>query len=156
MAGAAAAAPAATAASEPAWEAILPVARDLRADGEAATASRKPLLLFFNLSGCPYCRLALREAIVPMFRNAQWRDRIEFRQITIDDGGTLIDFDGQRINNREFARLRKGSFTPTVMLVDGSGQRLGDAIVGIANADFYGVYVEELASKAVAEMRTRR
>ncbi len=144
------------AASSVEWERILPVARNLKRDGDAATAAKKPILIFFNLTSCPYCRAALREAIVPMFRSAEWRDAMEFRQVTIDDRGSLVDFDGQTVGNHEFATRRKGRFTPTVMLVDGRGQLLGDPIMGIANVDFYGGYVEALARRAVEEVRTRR
>ena len=76
------------------WEKILPVAQNLKTDGIAATAARKPILLFFNLTGCHYCRGALREVIVPMFRNADWRAALEFRQITVVVGKSLVDFDG--------------------------------------------------------------
>lgn len=138
------------------WERILPVARNLKLDGDAATAAKKPILILFNLTACPYCRAALREAIVPMFRNAGWHAAMEFRQVTIDDGQSLVDFDGKTISNSEFATRRKGRFTPTVMLVDGRGQLLGDPIVGIANVDFYGGYVEALATRAIEEMRTRQ
>jgi len=137
------------------WERILPVAVDLRADGTAATAARKPILIFFNLSNCPYCRGALREVLVPMFRSAEWRNAIEFRQVTIDDGQTLTGFDGQRIGTREFAQQRKGTFTPTVMMVDGNGQLLGEPIVGVANFDFYAAYVEGLAKTAVDTLKAR-
>lgn len=138
------------------WEKILPVAQNLKADGDAATAAKKPILLFFNLTGCHYCRGALREVIVPMFRNADWKAALEFRQITIDDGKSLIDFDGKSIENIAFANKRKGTFTPTVMVVDGNGQLLGDPIVGLVNFDFYGGYVDALANKAIAEMKARK
>jgi thioredoxin-related protein len=138
------------------WEKILPVAQNLKVDGEAATASKKPILLFFNLTGCHYCRGALREVIVPMFRNADWRSALEFRQITVDDGKSLIDFDGKTIENIAFAQKRKGTFTPTVMVVDGNGQMLGEPIVGIANFDFYGAYVDGLVKKAIDEMKARK
>lgn len=138
------------------WERILPVAQNLKADGDAATAAKKPILLFFNLTGCHYCRGALREVIVPMFRNAGWRAALEFRQITVDDGKSLIDFDGKTVENIAFAQKRKGTFTPTVMVVDGNGQLLGDPLVGIANFDFYGAYVDGLVNKAIAEMKARK
>lgn len=137
------------------WERVLPVARNLKLDGDAAAVAKKPILVFFNLTACPYCRAALREAIVPMFRNGGWRSAMEFRQVTIDDGQSLIDFDGSTISNHDFAKKRKGTFTPTVMLLDGRGQLLGDPIIGIANVDFYSGYVEALATKAIEEMRTR-
>ena len=138
------------------WERILPVAQNFKTDGEAAAASHKPILIFFNLTGCHYCRGALREVIVPMFRNAQWRAAMEFRQVTVDDGKSLVDFDGKSIENIAFAQKRKGTFTPTVMLVDDKGQSLGDPIVGISNFDFYGAYVDALAKKAIEEMRLRK
>lgn len=138
------------------WEKILPAAINLKADGDAATAAKKPILLFFNLTGCHFCRGALREVIVPMFRNAGWRTALEFRQITVDDGKSLIDFDGKTIDNIAFAKKFKGTFTPTVMVVDGSGNLLGEPIVGIANFDFYGAYVDALVNKAIAEIRGRK
>lgn len=138
------------------WEKILPVAKDLKADGDRANAEKKPILLFFNLTGCHYCRGALREVVVPLFRDAGWRAAIEFRQITVDDGKSLIDFDGKTIENIAFAQKRKGTFTPTVMVVDGNGLLLADPLVGVANFDFYGSYVEAMAKKAIEEVRARK
>ncbi len=135
------------------WEKILPLASDLKADGAAANAAKKPILLFFNLTGCHYCRGALREVIVPMYRDAGWRAAIEFRQITIDDSRKFVDFDGRSIESIDFAKQRKGSFTPTVMMVDGNGKLLGEPLVGIANFDYYGAYVEEMVKKAIATVR---
>ena len=138
------------------WERILPVAQNFKLDGDAATAARKPILIFFNLRGCHYCRGALREVIVPMFRNAEWRAALEFRQVTVDDGKSLVDFDGKTIENIAFAQKRKGTFTPTVMLVDGNGALLGEPLVGIANFDFYGAYVDGLVKAAIEEVRARK
>ena len=138
------------------WERILPVAQNFKVDGEAAAAARKPILIFFNLTGCHYCRGALREVIVPMFRSAEWRAALEFRQVTIDDGKSLVDFDGNTVENIAFAQKRKGTFTPTVMLVDGNGKLLGEPLVGIANFDFYGAYVEGLAKAAIEDVRARK
>jgi thioredoxin-related protein len=138
------------------WERILPVATDLKRDGAKANAERKPILLFFNLQGCHFCRYSLRTAVVPMFRDPAFRDAMEFRQITIDDDKSLIDFDGKKISTIAFANTRKGTFTPTVMLVDGDGKLLGDAIVGIANGDYHAGYVEALAKGAIETMKARK
>lgn len=134
------------------WERTLPVASDLSADGELARRERKPILLFFNLGGCHFCRFSLRTTVVPMFRDPAFRDAMMFRQITIDDGKSLIDFDGKKISSHEFAEKRNATFTPTVMMVDGTGKQLGDSIVGIASIDFYSGYVEALAKAAIHGM----
>ena len=81
---------------------------------------------------------------------------MEFRQVTVDDGKSLVDFDGKTVENIAFAQKRKATFTPTVMLVDGYGKLLGEPLVGIANFDFYGAYVEGLAKAAIEEMRARK
>lgn len=138
------------------WERILPPAVDLKRDGAKANADRKPILLFFNLQGCHFCRYSLRTAVVPMFRDPVWRDAMEFRQITIDDDKSLIDFDGKKISTVDFAKARNGNFTPTVMLVDGDGKLLGDSIVGIANSDYHAGYVESLAKGAIEAMKARK
>jgi thioredoxin-related protein len=134
------------------WERTLPVASDLSADGELARRERKPILLFFSLGGCHFCRFSLRTTVVPMFRDPAFRDAMMFRQITIDDGKSLIDFDGKKISSHEFAERRNATFTPTVMMVDGTGKQLGDSIVGIASIDFYSGYVEALAKAAIHGM----
>jgi thioredoxin-related protein len=135
------------------WERILPVATNLQADGVKAKAAKKTILLFFNLEGCHFCRFSLRTTIVPLYRDQGWRDAIEFRQITIDNGKSLIDFDGKKISNEEFTKKRKGGFTPTVMMVDGDGRVLGEPIVGIANVDYYSYNVDTMIKAAIEETK---
>ncbi len=137
------------------WERILPIATNLQADGAKAKAAKKPILLFFNLEGCHFCRFSLRTAIVPLYRDQGWRDAVEFRQITIDDGKSLIDFDGKKISNEEFAKKRKGGFTPTILMVDGDGKPLAETIVGIANFDYYQYNVDTLVKAAIEEAKKR-
>jgi thioredoxin-related protein len=137
------------------WERILPVASDLKADGVKALAAKKPILLFFNLEGCHFCRFSLRTTVVPMFRDPKFRDAMEFRQVTIDDGKSLVDFDGKRMKNEDFAKQRKGTFTPTIMMVDGNGKQIGESIVGIASVDFYSGYVETLATNAIESLKKK-
>jgi thioredoxin-related protein len=137
------------------WERILPIATNLQADGAKAKAAKKPILLFFNLEGCHFCRFSLRTTIVPLYRDQGWRDAIEFRQITIDDGKSLIDFGGKKITNEEFARQRKGGFTPTVMMVDGDGRMLAEPVVGIANVDYYSYNVDTMIKAAIEEAKKR-
>lgn len=81
---------------------------------------------------------------------------MEFRQVTIDDGKSLVDFDGKTIENGVFAKNQKSTFTPTVILVNDKGQLLGDPLIGISSVDFYAAYVDALAKKAIDEMRARK
>lgn len=137
------------------WERMLPIAINLQRDGAKASAAKKPILLFFNLEGCHFCRFSLRTTIVPLYRDQGWRDAIEFRQITIDDGKSLIDFDGKKITNEAFAKKYKGGFTPTIIMVDGNGKSLGEPIVGIASMDYYSYNVDTLIKAAIDASKRR-
>ncbi|MCS6995842.1 MAG: thioredoxin family protein [Casimicrobiaceae bacterium] len=136
-------------------EQILPTAQNLSADAREARLSGKPILLFFSLTGCPYCRGALREALVPMYRDPKWGSRLLFRQIVIDRNTPLIDFDGKRVRPLDVAERLGGRFAPTVVIVDPAGQPLGEPLVGLASVDFYSTYVEQLAKAAVDELARR-
>lgn len=137
------------------WERILPVASDFAADAREARAAGKPILLFFSLTGCAFCRGALREVIVPMYRDPKWNSRMLFRQITIDHTTPLTDFDGKSVRPIDVATRLDGRFTPTVMMLDPDGRKIGEAVVGIANFDFYASYVETMANRALDEMARR-
>lgn len=91
-----------------------------------------------------------------MFRDPVFRDAMLFRQITIDDGKSIIGFDGKKIATHDFAAQNKATFTPTVMMVDGAGKQLGDSIVGVASIDFYSGYVEALAKTAIELVKTSK
>jgi thioredoxin-related protein len=122
-------------------------ARDLQADAKEAQAKRIPIVLFSNLTDCHYCRGALREVLLPMQRDAGWARTAMYRQIDVDTRAPLIDFDGKPTTHEAFAKLMKLSFTPTVLVVDGQGKTLSDPVVGVANWDFYGTYVETAVRK---------
>lgn len=137
------------------WERVLPRSDDLRQLGATAQRANKPILVFFNLTQCPFCRTALQQALVPMFRDTAWRADLEFVQVTIDDQRSFIDFNGQRVDSMSFARARRGSFAPTILLVDGRGEALTEPLIGVANADYYSGYVEDVARRAMAVVRAR-
>ncbi len=138
------------------WERILPVLSDLQADLRESRASGKPVLIFFSLTGCPFCLGALREALVPMYRDRNWNERLIFRQITIDHRQAVLDADGRSVRPIDIAERLGGRFAPTVMLLDPEGRKLGEPIVGVANFDLYAGMVEALAQQAIDTMKTRK
>ena len=131
----------------------LPAARNLGSDGVRSAAERIPVLLFFDRSDCPYCERALREFLVPMANNAEWSARAVYRQVEIDGAQALIDFAGSRTTHREFAGRHNIRLTPTIYVVDGRGNSLGQPLVGLMTVDFYGAYLEEAISAATTRLR---
>lgn len=131
----------------------LPAAIDLARDSTIARSTRRPILLFFDRDDCPYCERALREHLVPMSREAPWRDDAMFRQIEVDRARLIIDFDGGSNTHIGLAKRYKTTLTPTIIVVDPSGTPIGEPIVGLLTADFYGAYIEQALATALASLR---
>ncbi|MCC7113506.1 MAG: thioredoxin fold domain-containing protein [Burkholderiales bacterium] len=131
----------------------LPEAVDLARDATIARNTRRPILLFFDRDDCPYCERALREHLVPMSRESPWREDVLFRQVEVDRARLIIDFDGGSNTHVGLARRYKASLTPTIVVVDANGQPIGDPIVGLLTADFYGAYIEDALRAAVKRLR---
>ncbi|MCE7876824.1 MAG: hypothetical protein DYH14_05735 [Betaproteobacteria bacterium PRO3] len=131
----------------------LPAARDLAADGATARARRIPILILFDRDDCPYCERALREHLVPMSREAPWRDDALFRQVEVDRDDPVVGFDGRPTTHRAIASRFDAKFTPTIVVVGSDGKALADPVVGLLTADFYGAYLDAALKQGLATLR---
>ena len=131
----------------------LPAAVDLAKDGTIARSTKRPILLFFDRDDCTYCERALREHLVPMSRESPWREGALFRQVEVDQARPIVDFDGSANTHVGLAKRYNATLTPTIIVVDPSGAPLGEPIVGLRTADFYGTYIEEALRAAQARLR---
>ena len=129
----------------------LPLATDLRVDAVASNNGSLPILLFFDRVECPYCERALREYLVPLSREA-WKNRALFRQVEIDRALPLVDFEGRATTHARLAERYRVTLSPTVVIVDGSGNVLADPIVGLTTVDFYGAYLEKALEDAASKL----
>lgn len=134
-------------------ELALQEANDLAADGAIAKERKVPILLFFNRVGCPYCERALRQFLLPMERNAANANRVMFRQVETDRTTKMVDFKGEPIRHRQFAMRYKIKLTPTIWIVDGDGNSLGDPIVGLTTPDYYGYYLDKAIDDALKKLK---
>jgi hypothetical protein len=133
----------------------LPAAINLQADGAQALKSGVPIVLFYSLDDCHFCRGVLREVLNPMLKDKGWQAAAIYRQINVDHNTALTDFAGKASNHSRFAKAGGQKLAPTLWVVDETGKPLGDPIVGVANWDFYGYYVEELIRAAHLQMQAR-
>jgi thioredoxin-related protein len=131
----------------------LPLARDLAADAAASARDRVPIFLFFDRYDCPYCERALAQYVVPMSKELPWRDRAIYRQVEIDQPLPLVAFDGSATTHRSLATRYGASFTPTIVVVDGSGRVIGGPVVGLLTADFYAAYLESAIDTGLRKVR---
>ncbi len=125
----------------------------MQRDAASSARARVPILLFFDRGDCPYCERALREYLVPMSLDEKWRERAIYRQVEVDRELPLTDFDGKPTTHRAFAARYRAALTPTVMIVDGRGEKIGDALIGLMTPDFYAAYLENAIDAGVKQLR---
>jgi thioredoxin-related protein len=133
----------------------LPLATDLAADAATSERAQVPIFLFFDRYDCPYCERALAQYVVPMSKDAPWRDRAIFRQVEIEEPLPLVDFDGSATRHERLAARYGATFTPTVAVVDRAGAIIGRPVVGLLTADFYAAYLERAIDEGIAKLRGR-
>lgn len=125
----------------------LPKADDLARDAALMRADNMPMVVLYSQANCSYCEQA-RRYLGPMAHDPAMSQRALFRQIDIDSDATLTDFGGRPGTHRSLSRAQKAQFTPTVVVLDADGRTLGEPIIGMRLADFYGQYIENAIDDA--------
>ena len=134
-------------------DADVPLARDLAAESQAAQAKQRPMLVLFMSPQCPYCDRVLKEFLIPMQHNAEYRNKVVMRMVVIDKNTALIDFAGHATTHAQFSAQNKIKLVPTVKLFDAHGRELADPIVGLLTPDFYGAYLDQAIDEALVKVR---
>jgi len=75
-----------------------------------------------------------------------------FRELSLDDGFAVVDFDGAEISGAKFARRYAADITPTLVFLDSSGKELAKKRVGISNIEYYGFYLGKSIKAATAAL----
>lgn len=94
-------------------------------------------MLVFTSGNCSYCERLKNELLEPLLQKGELDKSVRLREFSIDRGGKVIDFDGDRIRSRVFVDRYKVFATPTVVLLDHNGNTLSSPIVGFNSADSY-------------------
>ena len=137
----------------------VPVATDLRADGRLAAQRGLVILLEVAATDCGYCVRLEADFLGPMLVSGDYRDRVLFHKINVDDGSSLIGFDGERVDADAFAHGYGVRLTPTLLFLGPDGRELAPRMVGLTTPDFYGAYLDQsidAARQALAELPKNR
>ena len=117
------------AAAQPVMRALPPAAQ-LQQDGALSSASQRPVILFFTLPGCSYCRIVRHDYLLPMMRGVREDEQPLIREVSVTGERLLTDFGGQRLTESELARRYKVAMTPTLLLVNANGELLAEPLQG--------------------------
>lgn len=131
----------------------VPQAADLAADASLAAATGRPLMLLVTRADCGYCKLLKRSVIVPMIISGEYAERVIIRELIIDQGPDLLDFDQQRVSPFAVADRYDALFAPVVLLVGPQGEELHERLIGISNEEMYLFYLDQAIATATQTLR---
>lgn len=136
-------------------EAHLPPVDDLRALLAQVRARRVPLLVLFSTPGCPYCLEVRRNYLAPRVAEqaALPAPTVLIREVDITSRAALVDAQGRRITQADFASQFGVRVVPVVALFDERGQLLGEPLVGIDRSGFYEAYLSRAIESAQRKLR---
>jgi len=123
-------------------------ARDLTLAAHAARQAEAPILLLYSSQECGYCELLKRQVLKPMFGQDQDNRLAVVRELDMDTGGKLVDFDGEKIRSRRLQERYHVRVTPTLLILDAKGQLLADPIVGYDSPEAYRTRLESLLARS--------
>ena len=129
---------------------------DLRPLMAQVRKRRVPLLVLFSTPGCPFCREVRRSYLAPRVAEQATlpAPTLLIREVDITSRAPLIDLQGRRTTQAEFASRLNVRVVPVVALFDDRAQLLGDPLVGIDRAGFYEAYLARAIEAAERRLRS--
>lgn len=139
-----------------AGEPQLPPVEDLRPLLAQVRERRAPLLVLFSTPGCPYCLEVRRSYLAPRLAEqaASKAPTLLIREVDITSRAPLVDAQGGRTTQAEFAARFGVRVVPVVALFDARLQLLGEPLVGIDRSGFYEAYLARAIEQAQQKLRS--
>jgi thioredoxin-related protein len=129
---------------------------DLRTVMAQVRKQRVPLLVLFSTPGCPFCHEVRRSYLAPrVVEQAKLpTPTLLIREVDISSRAPLVDLEGRRTTQAEFAARLNVRMVPVVALFDDRAQLLGEPLVGIDRAGFYEAYLARAIEAAERRLRS--
>jgi thioredoxin-related protein len=117
-----------------------------------AKKENRLILLLVSQQDCPYCHLIKEEIIRPMILGRDFVDDILIREVFIDEGETIVDFQGSTRDAADFAHDYGVYVTPTLLFLGANGKELVKQMTGINTVEMYWYYLSESIREALQIM----
>ncbi|MEY3572438.1 MAG: hypothetical protein RJA77_353 [Pseudomonadota bacterium] len=123
----------------------------LQGQAKASRGALVPLVLV-TLEHCPYCKLLIREQLIP--RMKEGHPQLRVLEFDLSDT-TPIETRGplSKVNAKLWAREHRFRLAPTLVAVNPDLKPIGDPLLGYSSPDFYSAYLEDLILAAQAAWR---
>ena len=128
-------------------------ATDLSAEGRIANNEQRVILLLVSQEHCPFCVQIKEDILGPMIKGEDHKEQLLIRELFIDMGSQIIDFQGKKRSSSEFALMEYGvDLTPTMLFLSPEGKELTKRMIGIYTPDMFFFYVDESIRSAIDAM----
>lgn len=127
----------------------LPIAKSLVDELSKALMSSKPLVVMVSLEGCPFCKIARENYLIPLMLEQS----IPIVQVDMRKSVPLIDVQGKLTTHDAVTRAWQIKVAPTVLFLGKNGQEVAERLVGASIPDFYGSYLDDRVRQALLAVR---
>ena len=130
-------------------EQLLPTAVDLNQSLALAVRQGQPLVVLATLHGCPFCKVARENYLLPASREGAVVTQIHFLSHM-----PLRDWAGRASTHGQVIKDLRIDVAPTLLFYGRSGQELVPRLTAGSTSDFYGAYLEERLAQARASIKS--
>ncbi len=130
-------------------------AENLQTDAQQAATDKKPIVLFFTLPNCSYCRIVRYDYFLPLLKQRTGNEQPIIREISVTGQNRVTLFDGQSVSEAALAERYKVQMTPTVLFVNHEGDIVGNSILGGDHTNYIALFDKSLA-EASTKMAGKR
>ncbi|MEN9538710.1 MAG: hypothetical protein RLZZ126_945 [Pseudomonadota bacterium] len=131
-----------------AGQALLPTARNLPQEAQAAQRKGQALVVMVSLDGCPYCKIVREHYLAPMYRE----QGTPVVQINMQSQTMLADWGGA-VSHSDWINRQRIRIAPTLLFLGPDGKEVTPRLEGISSADFYGAYLDQRLAAARAAFK---
>jgi hypothetical protein len=89
-----------------------------------------------------------------MLISGKYAEKIIIREIIINTGSMLIDFNENKTNTSNFTSSYKIKVTPTLLFLGTDGEELTDRIVGINTIELFSYYLDQAIDEAIVNFKS--
>ena len=122
----------------------LPEALSLLDELHQALATGNPLLVMVSLEGCPFCRVARENYLIPMHD----RQGLPVVQVDMRSKKLIKNFQGIMQTHDDWIRSMQVRVAPKILFFGRGGVELVERMSGGYIPDFYGAYLDERLRQA--------
>ena len=123
---------------------MLPTSQLLADELHQALASGNPLLVLVSLEGCPFCRIARENYLLPLHQ----RNGLPVVQIDMRSKQMVKNFQGLMQTHDEWIRSMNVKVAPTILFFGRGGAEVVERMTGGYIPDFYGAYLDDRLRQA--------